>query len=161
MPRTGIGQERVIVSKPKGETPLSKIAARISKRFLVIVAVAASACFIPWKVVYAFVAPLPPTVREAVEAAPSDDVDGIIVYVDQAGRGPALYVAGLRDKRARLPMKAEALFKIASISKLYIAAATAKLVQAKRLSLNDTLASRLPEHRTLPPRPGRCCHSVR
>ena len=45
----------------------------------------------------------------------------------------------------QVPADPQALFKIASISKLYIAAATAKLVNDGSLSLDDTLADYLPE----------------
>ena len=38
-----------------------------------------------------------------------------------------------------------ALFKIASISKLYVAAATSKIISSQSLSLDDTLAELLPE----------------
>ena len=44
-----------------------------------------------------------------------------------------------------MPAEPHKLFKIASISKLYIAAATAKLINSKKLSLDDTLAKLLPE----------------
>jgi CubicO group peptidase (beta-lactamase class C family) len=43
-----------------------------------------------------------------------------------------------------VPADPHALFKIASISKLYIAVATSKLVNNKSLSLDDTLANYLP-----------------
>lgn len=124
-------------------TVLSRLLSR--RRVLLFAVLVASACFIPWELGYAYLAPLPETVRQAVEEAPSESMDGIIVYVDQAGHEPMLYAAGWRDKRSGLPAEPQALFKIASISKLYIAAAAAKLVQAGRLSLDDTLAGRMPE----------------
>lgn len=57
-------------------------------------------------------------------------IDGIIVYVDQAGKEPA---------------NAHSLFKISSISKLYMAAATTMLISDKQLSLEDTLTGYFPE----------------
>jgi CubicO group peptidase (beta-lactamase class C family) len=72
-------------------------------------------------------------------------MDGIIVYVDQAGKKPAFYAAGWKDRQTKVPADPQALFKIGSISKLYIAAAAAKLISAKRLSLDETLAHYLPE----------------
>lgn len=73
------------------------------------------------------------------------NLDGIIVYVDQSGLPPAFYATGWKDKETKVPADAKALFKIASISKLYIAAATAKIVNSKALALDDTLVRLLPE----------------
>ena len=101
--------------------------------------------FVPWILVRAWLAPLPGTVRQQVNEAVDYGLDGIIVYVDQAGKPPALYAAGWKNRENKVPADSHALFKIASISKLYIAAATVKLINSKRLSLNDTLAGLLPE----------------
>jgi CubicO group peptidase (beta-lactamase class C family) len=72
-------------------------------------------------------------------------IDGIIVYVDQAGKSPAFYSVGWKDKANKVPINPQALFKIASISKLYIVASTVKLINSQKLSLNATLTSLLPE----------------
>lgn len=101
--------------------------------------------FPPWQGVLAWLAPLPDTVQEQVDAAVGRGLDGIIVCVDRAGREPELYAAGWKDRAAGVPADPQALFKIASISKLYVAVAAAKLVAAGRLSLDDTVADRLPE----------------
>ena len=61
------------------------------------------------------------------------------------GEAPAFYAAGWKNRAEQVPADPQALFKIASISKLYIATATAKLVNDGRLSLDDTLADYLPE----------------
>ena len=110
-----------------------------------ITAIMCAAIFIPWVVVWLWITPLPDTVQEQVDDAIDLGLDGIIVYVDQAGEAPVLYCAGLKNREAKVPTDPHALFKIASISKLYIAVATAKLISDQRLSLNDTLASLLPE----------------
>ncbi len=88
--------------------------------------------------------PLPDTVEQEVENALARGFDGIIVYVEQGGE-PALYAAGWKNREDKIPADPHALFKIASISKLYIAAATAKMVHEERLSLDKTLAEYLPE----------------
>ncbi len=119
---------------------------RLLTAAIIVAAVAISAVFIPWDVGYAYFTPLPATVQEEINDAPHHGLDGIVVYVDQAGRPPAFYAAGWKDRQARIPADPHALFKIASISKLYIAAATAKLVAAKSLSLDDTLAHLLPDY---------------
>jgi len=109
-----------------------------------VVAVICTVVFVPWVGVWAWLAPLPDTVQTQVDNAIDHGLDGIIVYVDQSGRAPALYSAGWKDRANRVAANPQALFKIASISKLYIAVATAKLVNNDSLSLDDTLADHLP-----------------
>lgn len=72
------------------------------------------------------------------------NLDGIIVYVDQAGEAPVLYAAGWKDRADQIPADPESLFKIASISKLYIATAAAKLAASGTLSLDASLADYMP-----------------
>lgn len=88
--------------------------------------------------------PLGDTVEEEVESALDHGFDGIIVCVNWPGK-TELHAAGWKNRANQVPADPQALFKIASISKLYLAAATAKLVQADRLSLDQTLAEYLPE----------------
>ncbi len=101
--------------------------------------------FPPWDGIWAWLAPLPDTVQEQVDGAIDHGLDGIIVYVDQSGKAPALYAAGWKNRATQVPADPQALFKIGSISKLYVATATAKLVNDQSLSLDDTLADLLPE----------------
>ncbi len=110
-----------------------------------IVAIVSFMIFAPLEGIWAWIVPLPDTVQEQVDDAFDHGLDGIIVYVDQAGQPPAFYAAGWKDRAAQVPADPYALFKIASISKLYIATAAAKLVHDQRLSLDDTLADYLPE----------------
>ena len=120
---------------------------RIVRLFRIIMPLVAISCmvvFVPWTLVRAWVTPLPDTVEAQVEKAVDLGLDGIIVYVDQAGIAPELYAAGWKNKGNQEPANPEALFKIASISKLYIAVAAAKLIGEGRLSLDDTLAEHLP-----------------
>ncbi len=101
--------------------------------------------FVPWILVWAWVLPLPDTVQEQVDDAIGYGFDGMIVYVDEAGKPPAFYTAGWHDRKNKIPADPKALFKIASISKLYVAVAITKLVHDKRLSLDKTLADYFPE----------------
>lgn len=110
-----------------------------------IVAIICTVAFTPWDAFWVWIAPLPDTVQEQVDDAITHHLDGVIVYVDKKGKAPAFYTAGWKDKENKIPANPQALFKIASISKLYIAAATAKLAGNKSLSLNKTLADYLPE----------------
>jgi CubicO group peptidase (beta-lactamase class C family) len=114
-------------------------------RIAFIIASIGSLYFVPWILVKAWIMPLPDTVQEQVDEAIGYGFDGMIVYVDQGGKEPAFYAAGWKDREKKIPADPHALFKIASITKLYIAVATAKLVKAERLSLDKTLAEYFPK----------------
>jgi D-alanyl-D-alanine carboxypeptidase len=118
----------------------------ILKITMAVIGVTSAAIFIPWLLFWAWIKPLPDTVQEQVNDAINLGLDGIIVYIDESGKAPAFYAAGWKDRDSRVPADPEAFFKIASISKLYIAAATVKLVHSEDLSLDDTLAELLPDH---------------
>jgi len=114
-------------------------------RIAFIIASISSLFFVPWILVKAWILPLPDTVQEQVNEAIGYGFDGMIVYVDQAGKPPEFYAAGWHDRKNKIPANPHALFKIASISKLYVAVAITKLVNDKRLSLDETLADYFPE----------------
>ena len=114
-------------------------------RIVFIIASISSLWFVPWILVKAWISPLPDTVQEQVNEAIDHGFDGMIVYVDQAGKPPEFYAAGWHDRKNKIPADPKALFKIGSISKLYVAVAVAKLVNDKHLSLDKTLADYLPE----------------
>ncbi len=101
--------------------------------------------FPPWDGIWASIKPLPDTVQKQVDDAIGHGLDGIIVYVDEAGQPPAYYTAGWKDRDNKIPADPQSLFKIGSISKLYVAVAITKLVNDQRLSLDDTLADYFPE----------------
>lgn len=114
-------------------------------RIVFIIACISSLWFVPWILVKAWILPLPDTVQEQLNEGIDHGFDGMIVYVDQVGKPPKLYAAGWHDRKNKIPAYPQALFNIASISKLYVAVATAKLVKAGRLSLDKTLAEYFPE----------------
>lgn len=114
-------------------------------RTVFIVASIASLYFVPWILVKAWILPLPDTVQEQLDEAIGHGFDGMIVYVDQAGKPPEFYAAGWHDRKKKIPAYPQALFKIASITKLYVAVAVTKLVKDGRLSLDKTLAEYFPE----------------
>ncbi len=114
-------------------------------RIIFIIASVISLWFVPWILVKAWILPLPDTVQEQVNEAIGYGFDGMIVYVDEAGKPPAFYASGWKDRKNKIPADPKALFKIASISKLYVAVAISKLVNDKRLSLDKTLADYFPE----------------
>lgn len=114
-------------------------------RVTLLIGTITSLFFVPWILVKAWILPLPDTVQEQTNEAIDHGFDGIIVYVDQPEKTPEFYVAGWHDKKNKIPTNPKALFKIASISKLYTAVAITNLVSDGRLSLDKTLAYYLPE----------------
>lgn len=115
-------------------------------RIVAIIATAGSIfIFAPWLAALAYLKPLPATIQEQVNDAVNYELDGIIVYVDQMDEAPQFYAAGWNDRDLLTPADPHALFKIASISKLYIAAATAMLISDKQLQLDDTVADYFPD----------------
>lgn len=114
-------------------------------RIVFIAASIGSLYFVPWIIVKAWLLPLPDTVQEQLQQGIDNGFDGMIVYIDQAGKPPEQCAAGWHDRDKQIPAKPDALFKIASISKLYVAVAVAKMVHAQQLSLDKTLAAYLPE----------------
>lgn len=101
--------------------------------------------FVPWILLKAWLLPLPDTVQEQVDETVKLGFEGMIVYVDQAGRAPAFYAAGWKNREKKIPADPHSLFKIASVAKLYDAVAVTKLVHDGRLSLDKTLADYFPE----------------
>ncbi len=101
--------------------------------------------FVPWDLCYAYLAPLSDTVQQDIDDTAHHGLDGVVVYVDRKGQPPRFYAAGWKDREAKIAADPHALFKIGSVSKLYMAVAATKLVAARRLSLDDTLANLLPE----------------
>ncbi len=114
-------------------------------RIILLVGTIVSMFFVPWLLVKAWILPLPNTVQEQLDEAIGHGFDGMIVYVDQKGKPSQYYTAGWHNRELKIPAKPNALFKIASISKLYDAVAVTKLVGEKRLSLDKTIADYLPE----------------
>ena len=114
-------------------------------RIILLIGTLITMWFVPWTLVKALILPLPDTVQEQVNEAIGHGFDGIIVYVEETGNPPAFYTAGWNDRKNKIPADPQALFKIGSISKLYVAVAITKLVNDKRLSLDKTLAEYFPE----------------
>ena len=96
-------------------------------RILLLVGTVTSLFFVPWILVWAWILPLPASVQEQLDEAIGHGFDGMIVYVDKAGQPPAYYAAGWHDRKNKIPANPHALFKIASIRKLYVAVAITKL----------------------------------
>ncbi len=93
--------------------------------------------------------PPPPTIvktlPEILDSAVSQGIDGIFVYIQQGSNAPISIASGVQDRSISQLADPETLFKIASISKLFIAVAASKLVDNSTINLDDTLNSWLPE----------------
>lgn len=114
-------------------------------RIVLAVATVASLFTVPWIVVWAWIQPLPDTVQEQLDEAIGYGFDGIIVYAQVADEPGQFYAAGWHNRENKIPADPHALFKIASISKLYHAVSVTKLVHSGKLSLDGTLAQYFPE----------------
>ncbi|WP_235934337.1 serine hydrolase domain-containing protein [Sunxiuqinia indica] len=101
--------------------------------------------FVPWPIVTAWIMPLPNTVQEQADKAADYGFDGIVVCVNRKGNQSEFYTSGYKNRENKIPAAPDALFKIASVSKLYNALAVTKLVYDGKLSLDKTLADYLPE----------------
>jgi len=119
-----------------------------TKRFIRILLLAGtliSLYFVPWPILQARIKPLPSSIQEQVDDAVDMGFDGIVVYIDKGEKERAFYAAGYKNRENKIPADPHALFKIASVGKLYTAVAIAKLVREGHLSLDKTLADYLPE----------------
>ena len=135
--RTGITNIKV-----KRKQKLSKVG---FFRILALVATVSSIyIFAPWQAAFYYFSPLPATVQEHVNEATDSELDGIIVYTQTAAEEGRLYASGWHNRDKQIPAYPEALFKIASIGKLYNASALTKLVAMGKLDLDKTLAEYLP-----------------
>lgn len=114
-------------------------------RIVFIIASISSLWFVPWILVKAWILPLPDTVQEHVNETIKNGFDGMIVYVDEAGKPPVFYTGGWKNRENKIPADSKSLFKIASISKLYTAVAITKLVKEQLLSFDETLTDYFPE----------------
>jgi len=114
-------------------------------RILLLLGTAISLYFVPWPIVVAWIKPLPDTVQQQVDLAADYGFDGIVVCVNRTGNQSEFYTSGYKNKEDKIPADPNALFKIASVSKLYNAVAVAKLVRDGKLELDQTLAHYLPE----------------
>lgn len=114
-------------------------------RVVLLVSTITSLFFVPWQLVKAWILPLPDTIQGQLDQAIDHGFEGMIVYIDQAGEPPMYFASGWHNRESEIPANPQALFKIASISKLYDAVAVTKLVNDGRLSLDKTIADYLPE----------------
>lgn len=124
------------------------MATRKIRKFIgivLLIATGISLFFVPWIVVKAWLLPLPVSVQEQADEAVGLGFSGIIIYADVANELPKTYTAGWHNRELKIAANPKALFKIASIRKLYTAVAITKLVSGGQLALDKTLVDYLPE----------------
>ena len=124
---------------------MTKKQIKLTTKIFLLIGTIVTLFFVPWPLVKAWIKPLPNTVQEQVDEAVSSGFDGVVVYVDRAGKSPEYFTSGWHNKELQIKAKPQALFKIASISKLYDAVALVKLVNDGTLSLDKTIVDYLPE----------------
>lgn len=84
----------------------------------------------------------------AVEAAIADKrLVGTVILVAQNGQLAYRRAAGLLDREANTPMREDAIFRLASISKPFVTAAAMRLVERGVIALDQPLNRWLPEFR--------------
>lgn len=72
-------------------------------------------------------------------------VAGVVTYVARAGQVVHVGAQGLADREAGIPMREDALFRMASQTKAFTSVAAMMLVEEGRLSLDHPLSRYLPE----------------
>ncbi len=84
-------------------------------------------------------------------AMAAERIVGAVVLVKVDGVSAYRRAGGLMDREAAVPMRDDAVFRLASVTKLVVAATALALVGQRRLDLDDPVARWLPEFRpTLP-----------
>ncbi len=111
----------------------------------VLVTISSIYLFAPWEFGLYYLKPIPKTIEQELTNAVNERLDGIIVYVAQKDKDPEFYAEGFHNRDEKTKAYPQALFKIASIAKLYDASAAVKLVTRGQLSLEQTLAFYLPD----------------
>lgn len=70
---------------------------------------------------------------------------GTVVVVAQDGRVVYKRAAGLADRETQKPMKQDSIFQLASMTKTIVSAAALKLIEEKKLKLDDPVTKFLPD----------------
>ncbi|WP_462156872.1 serine hydrolase domain-containing protein [Pseudoalteromonas sp. GB56] len=122
-------------------TPRTKFVIRIS----LLISTVISLFFVPWILVFTWLAPLPESLDQELESAVERGADGIVVYVDSPLATTHFFTAGYSDRDLQTRASENLLFKIASIEKLYVATAIAQLAAQERLDINAPLTQFFPD----------------
>ncbi len=101
--------------------------------------------YVPWPIVKLWLSPLPENVQQQAYQATDYGFDGIVIYVGKGDAEGQTFTAGWHDRDGKIKARGDAWFKLASISKLYVAAAITRLMGDGKLHPDDTLAELFPE----------------
>ena len=89
-----------------------------------------------------------PTVDSAIgNALEEARIVGAVVLIAQDGSIVYRRAAGLADRERAIPMREEAVFRLASVSKPFVTAATLRMVELGTISLSDPVTRFLPAFR--------------
>lgn len=95
---------------------------------------------------------LPESLDAAIDAAIVDNrVAGAVVLVSRDGESVYARAAGFADRETGKPMEIDSLFRLSSVSKMFVSVAAMVLVRKGKLSLDAPITTWLPDFR--PPSP--------
>ena len=78
------------------------------------------------------------------EGVKNNEIPGAVVLIARNGKIAMFDAFGYRDKEAKAPMKTDAIFRIASMTKPIVSVATMILVEEGKLSLADPVSKYIP-----------------
>lgn len=90
-----------------------------------------------------------PSVKHVHAAVDSSEFAGIVVLVMRDGKLVTVDTAGYQDAALRIPMGADAIFRIASMTKAITSAGVLTLVEDGKIVLSDPLSKFLPAFRDM------------
>lgn len=91
-----------------------------------------------------------PALRAELQKFVDDgQIAGAVTIIGRRGQVGSLETVGFRDREANVPMKADTVFRIASMTKVATAVAVMMLEEAGKLSVDDPVEKHLPEFRGL------------
>jgi CubicO group peptidase (beta-lactamase class C family) len=105
-------------------------------------------------------AKLPALRTELQKFVDDGQIAGAVTVIGRRGHIGSLEVVGFRDLEAKAPMKADTIFRMASMTKIATSVAMMMLDEAGKLSVDDPVEKHLPEFRgqkllqKLPAKPG-------
>lgn len=86
-------------------------------------------------------------VDTVIDAAIGKKIVGGVVLVNKGGERVYERVAGLIEREANLPMRIDAIFRLASVTKPIVAATALALIEKGKLGLDDPVTKWLPDFR--------------
>ncbi len=92
-------------------------------------------------------AKLPALRTELQKFVDDGQIAGAVTVIGRRGHVGSLEVVGFRDVEAKAPMKADTVFRIASMTKVATSVAVMMLDEAGKLSVDDPVEKHLPEFR--------------